>query len=201
MAVPPGAGEPNPGQQTPGTWHPPTFIPQNFPPGTEPWWPAGYHPLPATNALTFPRVMLGIQTALWTLGLVTTPLIFFTQPPPPGVTSPYADLQAPSLARSIIILTVTLVLTASTVTTTFRLAPARPRMWWLALATQAPITAVYAWVFIRMALAPSPEGMAFFAALLVGPIVVAIPIVAMIALLLPSTRAVALGRSSRSSPP
>jgi len=192
MAVPPGPEEPNPGEQTPGTRPPPTFAPQGYAPGTEPWWPSSSHS--PSGSLTFARVMLGIQAGLLAVGLVTTPVAFFARPEPPGVTSPYGDVQSPSLARNIIILVVTLAFTASAVTTAFRLAPARPRMWWLALATQVPLTAVYAWLIMQMAMAPSPEGMASFAALTFGPVFVAIPVTGVVALLLPSARAAALRR-------
>jgi len=150
--------------------------------------------------LIFARVMLGIQAVLWTLNLLTAPLAFFQKPLPPGVTSPYGDLQSPSLTRNIITLLVSVAIAACTVTTTFRLAPTRRRMWWLALATQAALAALYGWLFTRMAVAPSPEGMASFVAVTIGPVVVAIPVIGLVALLLPSARAAALDRQSRSSP-
>ncbi|HEX2319287.1 MAG TPA: hypothetical protein VHJ18_09935 [Streptosporangiaceae bacterium] len=67
-------------------------------------------------------------------------------------------------------------------------------MWWLALATQAALAVLYGWLFTWLAVAPSAEGMASFAALIVGPVVVAIPVIGLVALLLPSARAAALGR-------
>jgi fumarate reductase subunit C len=74
-------------------------------------------------------------------------------------------------------------------------------MWCLALATQAALTVLYGWLFTWMAVAPSPEGMASFAALVVGPVAVAIPVIGLIALLLPSARAAALGSQSHTSHP
>jgi hypothetical protein len=200
MIMPPGPGEQNPGQQTPGALPPGSFPPAGFPPGTfrpgsVPPWPVRYPPTPpGREALIFARVMLGIQAALWTLLLPAAPLAFFQQPPPPGVTSPYGDLQPPSLTRDIIALLVTVAIVASTVTTTFRLAPSRRRMWWLALATQAALAVLYGWFITSMAVAPSPEGMASFAALTIGPVVVAIPVIGLVALLLPSARAAARRR-------
>jgi hypothetical protein len=85
------------------------------------------------------------------------------------------------------------------VTTTFRLAPARPRVWWLALTSQAALAALYALLITRMAVAPSPEGMASFAAVTIGPVIIAIPVIGLVALLLPSARGAALGRQRRSS--
>jgi hypothetical protein len=137
--------------------------------------------------------MLGIQAAPWTLFLPAASLAFFGQPPPPGVTSPYGDLH-PSLTRHIITLLVTVAIVAGTVTATFRLAPSRRRMWWLALVTQAALATLYGWFFTSMAVAPSPEGMASFAAVTMGPVVVAIPVIGLAALLLPSARAAALHR-------
>src|SRR5215472_2745913 len=154
---------------------------------------------PGRNALSLARVMLGIQAVLWTLDLLTAPLAFFQKPVPPGVTSPYGDLQSPSLSRNLITLLVSVAVTASTVTTTFRLAPARPRIWWLALTTQAALAALYGCLFTWMAVAPSPEGMASFAAVTMGPVMVAIPVIGLVALLLPSGRRAALGLRSRSS--
>ena len=200
MAAPPNSRDPNPGQRGPRSWRPPTFIPQDFAPGTEPWWPSSSEPPRGSSALTFARVMLGIQAGLLTLGLVTTPLAFFATPEPQGVSSPYGDLHAPSLTRNIIILVVTLAFAAGAMTTTFRLAPARPRMWWLALVTQAPLTVGYAWVVMQMATAPSPEGMASFAALMFGPVLVAVPVAGVVAFFLPSVCAAAFGRDLSASP-
>jgi hypothetical protein len=143
---------------------------------------------PGRNAVSLARVMLGIQAVFWTLDLLTAPLAFFQRPLPPGVTSSYGDLQSPSLSRNIITLLVSFAIAASTVTTTFRLAPARPRMWWLALTTQAALAALYGLVITRMAVAPSPEGMASFAAVTIGPVIVATPVIGLVALLLPSSR-------------
>ena len=137
--------------------------------------------------------MLGIQAAFGTLLLSVASLAFFQQSPPPGMTSPYGDPQ-PSLTRPIIILLVTAAIVASTVTATIRLAPSRRRIWWLALATQAALAALYGWLFTWMAVAPSPEGMASFAAVMVGPVAVAIPVTGLVALLLPSARTAALRR-------
>jgi hypothetical protein len=156
---------------------------------------------PGRNALSLARVTLGIQAVFWTLDLLTAPLAFFQKPLPPGVTSPYGDLQSPSLSRNIITLLVSVAIAASTVTTTFRLAPARPRVWWLALTSQAALAALYALLITRMAVAPSPEGMASFAAVTTGPVIIAIPVIGLVALLLPSARGAALGRQRRSSPP
>jgi len=201
MAMPPGPGEPNPGQQTPGELPPAGFPLGRFPPGSVPSWPARYPPPPpGRDALIFARVMLGIQAVLWALLLPATSLAFFQKPLPPGVTSQHGYLQPPSLTRNLITLLVTLGIAASTVTTTFRLAPARRRMWWLALATQAALAALYGWFITSMAVAPSPEGMASFAAVTIGPVVAAIPVIGLVALLLPSARAAALSRHSRSSP-
>jgi hypothetical protein len=175
--------------------------PAQPPPGQVLSWEARYGPPPARNALISARIMLGIQAALWSLSLLTAPLAFLQKPLPPGVTSQYGDLQAPSLARNIITLLVSMIVVASTATATFRLAPSRRRMWWLALATQATLTVLYAWFFTRMAVAPSPEGMASFAALILGPVAVAIPVIGLISLLLPSARAAALGRQSHTSHP
>jgi hypothetical protein len=204
MTMRPGPAEQNPRQHTPGvmpggsfppTGFPPgTFPPGTFPPGSVPSWPVRYPPLPPGRpALIFARVMLGIQAAFWTLFLSVASLAFFQQSPPPGVTSPYGDPQ-PSLTRDIIILLVTVAIVASTVTATVRLAPSRRRMWWLALAAQAALAALYGWLFTWMAVAPSPEGMASFAAVTVGPVAVAIPVTGLVALLLPSARAAALHR-------
>ena len=201
MAIPPGPGQPNPGQQTPGAFHPAGFPTGTIPRGSALSRPTRYpRPPLGRNALIFARVMLGIQAVLWTLNLLTAPLALFQKPLPPGVTSPYGDLQSPSLTRNIITLLVSVAIAACTVTTTFRLAPARRRMWWLALATQAALAALYSWLFTRMAVAPSPEGMASFVAVTIGPVVVAIPLIGLAALLLPSARAAALDRQSRSSP-
>ncbi len=201
MAIPPGPGQPNPGQQTPGAFHPAGFPTGTIPRGSALSRPTRYpRPPLGRNALIFARVMLGIQAVLWTLNLLTAPLALFQKPLPPGVTSPYGDLQSPSLTRNIITLLVSVAIAACTVTTTFRLAPARRRMWWLALATQAALAALYSWLFTRMAVAPSPEGMASFVAVTIGPVVVAIPLIGLAALLLPSARAAALDRRSRSSP-
>lgn len=201
MAIPLGPGEPDPGQQARGALHRAGFPPGKFPPGSVPSWPAHYvPPPPGRNALILARVMLGIQAVFWTLSLLTAPLAFFQKPLPPGVTSPYGDLQSPSLTRNIITLLVSVAIAASTVATTFRLASARRRTWWLALATQAALAALYCGLFTWMAVAPSPEGMASFAAVTLGPVVVAIPVTGLVALLLPSARAAALGRQSRSSP-
>lgn len=156
-------------------------------------------PRPGRNALSLARVMLGIQAVLWSLELLTAPLAFFQKPLPPGVTSPYGDLQSPSLSRNIITLLVSVAIAASTVTTTVRLAPARPRMWWLALTTQVVLAALYGCLITRMAVAASPEGMASFAAVTTGPVVVAIPVIGLVALILPSGRGAAFGRQSRSS--
>ncbi len=201
MAIPPGPGEPNPGQQTPGAFHPAGFPTGTIPRGSALSRPTRYpRPPPGRNALIFARVMPGIQAVLWTLNLLTAPLALFQKPLPPGVTSPYGDLQSPSLTRNIITLLVSVAIAACTVTTTFRLAPARRRMWWLALATQAALAALYSWLFTRMAVAPSPEGMASFVAVTIGPVVVAISLIGLVALLLPSARAAALDRQSRSPP-
>src|SRR5258708_21054760 len=165
MAMAAGPGEPNPGQQTPGAFHPAGFPIGTFPRGSAPSRPARYPPPPpGRNALIFARVMLGIQAVLWTLNLLTAPLAFFQKPLPPGVTSPYGDLQSLSLTRNIMTLLVSVAIAACTVTTTFRLAPARRRMWWLALATQAPLAAPFRWVLPRVARAPSPGGMGSFLA-------------------------------------
>lgn len=198
MTMRPGPGEQDPGQ-TPGdlprgSFPPAGFRPGTFPPGSVPPWPVRYPALPPGRpALVFARVMLGIQAALWTLFLPAASLAFFQQPPPPGVTSPYADLQ-PSLSRDIVTLLVTVAIVASTVTATFRLAPSRRRTWWLALATEAALATLYGWLIARMAVAPSPEGMASFAAMTIGPVVVAIPVIGLVALLLPSARAAAFHR-------
>jgi uncharacterized membrane protein YeiB len=101
------------------------------------------------------------------------------------------SLQAPSLTRNIITLLVSVAVVA--VTSTFRLAPSRRRMWWLALATHAALAVLNGWLFTWLAVAPSAEGMASFAALIVGPVVVAIPVIGLVALLLPSARTAALG--------
>jgi hypothetical protein len=175
--------------------------PGQLPPGQVLPWQARYGPPPARNALIFARIMLGIQAGLWSLSLLAAPLAFLDKPLPPGVTSQYGDLHAPSLTRNIITLLVSVVFVASTVTTTFRLAPSRRRMWCLALATQAALTVLYGWLFTWMAVAPSTEGMASFAALVVGPVAVAIPVIGLIALLLPSARAAALGSQSYTSHP
>jgi hypothetical protein len=194
VAVPPGPQQPNPGRQNPGALHPAGFPPGQLPPGQVLPWRARYGPPPARDALIFARIMLGIQAGLSSLSLLTAPLAFFDKPLPPGVTSQYGDLQAPSLTRNIIMLLVSVAVVAITVTTTFRLAPSRRRMWWLALATQAALAVLYGWLFTWLAIAPSAEGMASFAALIVGPVVVAIPVIGLVALLLPSARAAALGR-------
>src|SRR5215467_3098407 len=175
--------------------------PGQLPPGQALSWQARYGPPPARNALIFARIMLGIQAALWSLSLLTAPLAFFDKPLPPGVTSQYGDLHAPSLTRNIITLLVSVIVVASTVTATFRLAPSRRRIWWLALATQAAIAVLYGWLFTWMAVAPSPEGMASFAALILGPVAVAIPVIGLIALLLPSARAAAIGGQGHTSHP
>jgi hypothetical protein len=171
------------------------------PPSPHMSWQARYGPPPARDALIFARIMLGIQAAFSSLSLLTAPLAFFDKPLPPGVTSQYGDLQSPSLTRNIIMVLVSVVVVASTVMTTFRLAPSRRRMWWLALATQTALAVLYGWLFTWMAVAPSAEGMASFVAVIVGPVVVAISVIGLVALLLPSARAAALGRQSRSSRP
>jgi len=155
---------------------------------------------PGGNALSLARVMLGIQAVPLTLYLLTSLLAFFQKPLPPGVTSQYGDLQSPSLSRNIVTLVVSLALAVSTVTSTFRLAPQRPRVWWLALTPQAALAALYAWLITWMAVAPSPEGLASFAAVTIGPVIVAIPVIGLVALLLPSARGATLGHQSRSSP-
>jgi hypothetical protein len=197
MAIPPSPGEPDPGHQIPGTWPPAGIPPQTFAPGS---WVPYPPPRPGRNDLIFARVMLGVQAGLAALALLITPLAFFVhEPGPPGVTSPYGDVHPPSLSRNVVILLLNVAVAACAATATFRLAPGRPRMWWLALATQATLTIIYVWIFAWMAVAPSPEGMASFAALVVGPVAVSIPVIGLIALLLPSARAAALGRQSRSS--
>ena len=143
---------------------------------------------PGRNALSLARATLGIQAVFWSPDLLTAPLAFFQKPLPPGVTSPYGDLQSPSLSRNIITLLVSVVIAASAVTTTFRLAPARRRMWWLAVTTQAALAALYGLVITRMVVAPSAEGMASFVAVTIGPVIVAIPVIGLVALLLPSAR-------------
>jgi len=146
--------------------------------------------------LIFARIMLGIQAGLACFSLLVAPLAFFAEPLPPGVTSQYGDLQSPSLLSNITTLLVSMVFVAITVTTTIRLAPSRRGMWWLALATQAALAVLYGWIVTSMAVAPSPEGMASFAAMVIGPFVIAIPVIGLVALLLPSARAAALGRQS-----
>src|SRR5258708_10058970 len=176
MAMAAGPGEPNPGQQTPGAFHPAGFPIGTFPRGSAPSRPARYPPPPpGRNALIFAWVMLGIQAVLWTLNLLTAPLALFQKPLPPGVTSPYGDLQSPSLTRNIITLLVSVAIAACTVTTTFRLAPARRRMWGLALAPQAALAALFTWLFTKMGVAPSPVGVASFLAVAKGAAVVATP--------------------------
>lgn len=199
MTMRPGPGEQNPGHQTPGALPPGSFPPVGFPlgtfpPGSDSSRPVRYPPPPPGRAaLVFARVMLGIQAGLWTLFLPAGALAFLQQPPPPGVTSPYGYLY-PSLTRDIISLLVTVAVVAGTVTATLRLAPSRRRMWWLALATQAALAVLYGWLITSMAVAPSPEGMASFAAVTMGPVVVAVPVIGLVALLLPSARAAALHR-------
>jgi len=159
-----------------------------------PIWPAA-----STRHVDLRPIMLGIQAGLSSLSLLTAPAAFFDKPLPPGVTSQYGALQSPSLTRNIITLLVSVVVVASSVTATVRLAPSRRRMWWLALATQAALAVLYGWLFTWLAVAPSAEGMVSFAALIAGPVVVAIPVIGLVALLLPSARAAALGRQSSSS--
>jgi hypothetical protein len=106
VAVPPGPQQPNPGRQNPGALHPAGFPPGQLPPGQVLPWRARYGPPPARDALIFARIMLGIQAGLSSLILLTAPLAFFDKPLPPGVTSQYGDLQAPSLTRNIIMLLV-----------------------------------------------------------------------------------------------
>jgi hypothetical protein len=157
--------------------------------------PVRYPPFPPSRpALVFARMMLGVQAALSTLYVLAAALAFFQQPLPPGVTSAYGDLRQPSLTSDIITLLVAVAIAAITVTATFRLAPSRRRVWWLALAIQATLATLYGWFIARMAVASAPEGMASFAALTIGPVVVAIPVIGLVALLLPSARAAALRR-------
>ena len=149
---------------------------------------------PGRQALVFARIVLAIQAGIWTLLLLpAAPLAFFQPPPPPGVTSPYGDLR-PSLTYHIIVLVLTLAVVAGTVTTTIGPAPARRRRWWRALATQAGLAVLYGWFITWMVVAPSPEGMAAFAGLTLGPVAVAIPVIGLVAPLLPSARAAALRR-------
>jgi hypothetical protein len=153
-----------------------------FPPGPVPTWPIPYPPPPGRGALTFARVVLGIQAALWGMlgiqGFLGTLVVAGQRP----------------TARETIILLVDIAVVAGVVTMAFRLAPSRRGVWWLALATQAALVVLYGSVFTWMAVAPSPEGMASFAALIMGPVVTAIPVIGLVALLLPSARAVAFRR-------
>ena len=187
MTMPSDGGEQYPARQPPGalpTGSPPRgrFPQGTFPPGPVPTWPIRYPPPPGRGVLTFARVVLGIQAALWGMfgiqGFLGT-LVFAGQR---------------LTARDIIYLLVDVAVVASIVTMALRLAPSRRGVWWLALATQAALAVLYGSVFTWMAVAPSPEGMASFAALIMGPVVTAIPVIGLVALLLPSARAAAFRR-------
>ncbi|MGE5291585.1 MAG: hypothetical protein ACM3ML_31165 [Micromonosporaceae bacterium] len=200
MTTPPGPGEHRPGPQTPGPYPPGSFPPGSVPPWPVPPWAIRYPgPKPDREALVFARVMLAIQAVIWTIGLFATPAAFFQSPLPPGVTSSYG-YTPPSLTRNVIVLLINLLVVAVTVTTTFRLAPSRRRLWWLALVTQAALAIAYGWLIWQIAVAPSPEGMASFAAVTVGPFVVAVPVLGVVALLLPSARAAAFRRRALPGP-
>ena len=189
MTVPSDAGEQDPARQSP--WVLPTGSPPRgrspqgtVPPGPVPTWPSRYPPPPpGREALIFAKVMLGIQAALWGIvgieGFLGT-LVFGGQQ---------------LTARDIIYLLVDIAVVASIVTMAVRLAPSRRGAWWLALATQATLAVLYGSVFSWMAVAPSPEGMASFAALTMGPVVTAVPVIGLVALLFPSARAAAFRRS------